>query len=145
MTIPDNREIMEAYRKIEEAEMTGAAKNSGKTGGYGDGASVEVYGGGTVRNDNDQGSNDAPAEFTGKGSVDAPAKNDREAGAINSPDEFEGNNNSANQSSTETRKAGASQAPKEFETVDAFRNRVRQQFGLPLDAKINKGNKGVQR
>lgn len=145
MTMPENRELMEAYQKIEEAEMTGAAKNGGKTKGYGDGAAVPVGGGGTVRNEKDQGATDAPKEFDGKGSVETSANNERGTGATNSPNAFEGKKDSANSASTEKRNAGSKNAPHEFETVDAFRNRIRTQFGLPLDAKINHGNKGVQR
>lgn len=145
MTTPNDRELMEAYAKIEEAEMSGAPKSGGKTMGYGDGASVEVYGGGTVKNNNDQGATGAPKEFDGEGKVDTSSTNDRDAGVTNAPDEFEGNKGSANSASTEKRNAGAKNAPHEFETIDAFRERIRTQFGLPLNAKINQGNKGVQR
>ena len=142
--MPEDRELLEAYKKIEEAEMTGAAKNGGKTMGYGDGAPVKVGGGGTVKNDKGQGVSDAPKEFDGEGKVDTKANNERKAGAENAPEKFEGSKGSANSASTEKRDPGAAKAPHEFETIDAFRNRIRERFGLPLDAKINKGNHGIQ-
>ena len=143
--IPDNKEMNDALQLIEESEMTGAPKNGGNTDGYGDGAAVEVGLGGTVKNTKEQGAQDAPKEFDGEGSVDTPAINERDAGAANSQDEFEGETGSANDASTEKRDAGAKNAPHEFETVDAFRDRIRTHFGLPLDSKINKGNNGIQR
>lgn len=146
MTNLNDRELYDAYKKIEEAEMQGASKNGGKTKGYDDGASVPVGGGGTVKNDRDQGANDAPKEFDGKGSkIDTAADNKRDAGADNAQSEFEGTKSSANNASTEKRDAGAKNAPDKYETVDAFRNRIRRQIGLPLDAKINKGNSGIQK
>lgn len=144
MSGPDNRELMEAYKKIEESEMTGAPKDGGKTKGYGDGAAVEVGGGGTVKNDKDQGTKDAPKEFDGEGDVDEKSENERSAGAQNAPENFDGSDESANDASTEKRNAGSKNAPHEFETIDAFRKRIRERFGLPLDSKINRGNKGIQ-
>jgi hypothetical protein len=137
---------MEAYEKIEEETMKGAT-SGGNTSGYGDGAPVEVYGGATVSNKKDQGADDAPKEFDGEGNdnIEDTPENKNDAGAKDAVDSFDGSDGSAGDPNTEKRKAGATNAPDKYETLDGFRNRIRSGFGLPLDAKINKGNSGIQK
>ena len=98
-----------------------------------------------MKNERDQGATDAPKEFDGEGDKQPdPSDNEREAGAEEAPSVFEGSEESANDATTEKRDAGSKEAPHKYETVDAFRQRMRERFGLPLNAKINQGNDGIQ-
>ena len=40
---------------------------------------------------------------------------------------------------------GAKGAPKKYETIGEYKNRLRGALGLPLDSKLNDGNKGIEK
>ena len=118
----NDRQLMEAYSKIEEAEY-GKAKVEPKT---------------------DAGADGAPKEFDAGKKIDTPAENKREEGAKKAPDKFEGSKETAGKASTDKGEEGAKNAPKKYETIGEYKNRLRGALGLPLDSELNQGNKGIK-
>ena len=116
----NDRQLMEAYAKIQEAEY-GSKKPETKT---------------------DEGAKDAPKEFD-VGNVDKKAENKRDEGAGKAPDEFDGKKESVGAASNDKGKEGAKNAPQKYESISEYKNRLRGALGLPLDSKLNQGNKGI--
>jgi hypothetical protein len=118
----NDRQLLEAYTKIAESEY-GSKQPEPKT---------------------DEGATAAPKEFKAEDKkIDTPAENKREEGASKAPKEFEGNTKTVGTASNDKGKEGAKEAPKKFESVSEFKNRLRGALGLPLDSKLNQGNKGI--
>jgi hypothetical protein len=118
-----DRQLMEAYEKIQEAEY-GTKKPEAK---------------------NEPGAQDAPKEFKAEDKkIDTPADNKRDAGAAKAPDKFEGNKETVGKAANDKGEAGSKNAPKKFETIGEYKNRLRGALGLPLDSELNQGNKGIK-
>jgi hypothetical protein len=144
MSIPTNKELLEAFRKINE----GPEDNEGFQAGKDAGAVSKDTHSKPVTRKTDAGVKDAPKEYTGKseGKMETDGGNKRDAGADKAPDKFEGSDKSVNdktdQKKTEggpAKVAAAEGASKEF---SSFRDRIRAKMGLSLDDKLNKGNDG---
>jgi hypothetical protein len=120
----NDNQLMEAYKKIEEAE----------------------YGTKQPESKNEPGAKDAPKDFKADDKkIDTPAENKRDAGADKAPEKFDGNKETVGTAANDKGKAGAKEAPKKFESVDEYKNRLRGALGLPLDSKLNQGNKGIEK
>lgn len=120
----NDKELMEAYKKIEESEY-GTKKPETKS---------------------EPGAKDAPKEFVaGDKKIDTPADNERDAGADKAPKEFDGSKTTAGKAGTDKGEEGAKNAPKKYETIGDYKNRLRGALGLPLDSKLNQGSKGIQK
>jgi hypothetical protein len=118
----NDKELMEAYKKIEESEY-GTKKPESK---------------------NDQGAKEAPKEFKAEDKkIDTPAENKRDEGAKKAPEKFEGNKETVGKAANDKGEEGAKGAPKKFETIGEYKNRLRGALGLPLDSDKNQGNKGI--
>jgi hypothetical protein len=118
----NDKELMEAYKKIEESE----------------------YGTKKPETTSEQGAKDAPKEFKAADKkMDTPAENKRDEGAKKAPDEFKGNKETVGKAANDKGEEGSKAAPKKFETIGEYKNRLRGALGLPLDSKLNQGNKGI--
>jgi hypothetical protein len=120
----NDKQLMEAYKKIEESEY-GTKKPETKS---------------------EPGAKDAPKEFKpADKKIDTPAENKRDAGADKAPDKFDGSKESAGKAATDKGEEGSKGAPKKYETIGEYKNRLRGALGLPLDSKLNDGNKGIEK
>jgi hypothetical protein len=123
----NDRQLMEAYKKIEESEGAdyGTKKPETKT---------------------EPGVQDAPKEFKAEDKkIDTPAENKRDAGASKAPEKFDGNKETVGKAANDKNEPGAKNAPKAFESLEDYKKRLRGALGIPLDSELNQGNKGIEK
>jgi len=120
----NDKQLMEAYEQINESE----------------------YGTKKPETKKEAGAEDAPKTFNpDEEKITTPSENKRQPGAEKAPAKFDGTKETAGKAGTEKRDQGAKEAPKAFESLTDFKQRLRGSLGLPLDDKLNNGNKGIQK
>jgi len=143
MSVPTNKELMEAFKKINEAPEDNDGFSAGKPAGV---LSKDDHSK-PVSRKTDAGVKDAPKEYDAKSKeLDTKTGNKNDDGVEAAPDKFEGTDKAVNDKTKQERtENGIGKAPvakgaeKEFAK---FRDRIRAKMGLSLDDKLNKGNDG---
>jgi hypothetical protein len=91
-----------------------------------------------------EGVTNAPDEFDAGAKMDTKTENKTKEGASNAETEFEGSKKAAGEDGNDAKEGatGGADEAKKYHKV-SFKNKVRGIYGLPVDDKLNKPNKGL--